>query len=87
MRRPQRWCLYRLDMAAIICPACGLKNPSSAVMCDCGHVLNQNVDAMTLAGAVRANHEVRSRRNVAVPAGIGAVIVLLILLRVVLRVL
>ena len=72
---------------AITCPACRLKNPNSAVMCDCGQVLNQNVDAATLAGAVRANRDMRSRRNVAVPVGIGLVIVLLLVLRVVLRVL
>ena len=70
---------------AVTCPACGLKNPRSAVMCDCGHVLNQNVDASTLAGAVRANREVRNRRNLAVPVGIGVVAVLLVLLRVILR--
>ena len=70
---------------AISCPTCGLKNPNSAVMCDCGHVLNQNVDPSILAGAVRANREMRSRRNVAVPVGIGVVVIVLVILRIVLR--
>ena len=70
---------------AISCPTCGLKNPNSAVMCDCGHVLNQNVDPSTLAGAARANQAIRNRRNVAVPVGIGIVVILVIILRVVLR--
>ena len=70
---------------AVTCAACGLKNPNSAVMCDCGYVLNRNVDAATLAGAARANQDMRSRRNVAVPVGVGVVVVLLLILRVILR--
>jgi hypothetical protein len=57
-------------------------------MCDCGRVLNQNVDAATLRGAYHANQDMRSRRNLAVPLGIGGgVVLLLLLLRLILRIL
>jgi hypothetical protein len=71
---------------AVTCNACGLKNPKSAVMCDCGNVLNHDVDSATLAGAVRANQDMRRRRNVAAPIGIGAaVVIVLVILRLILR--
>jgi len=71
---------------AITCAQCGLKNPNSAVMCDCGFVLAANVDPSTLAQAARANREVR--RSVVKPVGVVvSVLFLLIVLRIVMKVL
>jgi hypothetical protein len=64
---------------AITCDSCGLKNPNSAVMCDCGLVLRSDVDRRILAGARNANYEVQSR-NLAKPIGIGVGVTIVILL-------
>lgn len=65
-------------MPARICDACGLKNPATAVMCDCGQQLRA-VDSKTLAAAQVANRHVRSNK-VAVGVGIGAALILLLIL-------
>jgi cytolysin (calcineurin-like family phosphatase) len=72
---------------AKVCAQCGLKNPDSAVMCDCGLVLRPDVGDKILAGAERA-HQERQSRNLAKPIGIGiGVVLLVIVLRLVLKML
>jgi hypothetical protein len=42
-------------------------------------------DAQTLAKAAIADHEVRSRKRVVIPAAVGIAVVLIVILRVLLR--
>jgi hypothetical protein len=63
---------------AITCQQCGLKNPNSAVMCDCGLQLRA-VDQKTLEGAEMAHYE-RQRRSLAKPIGLGAAGLVLVII-------